>query len=550
MGDYRMKVLNILKNRAFQTDRVRKISSLILIVLLAAVSYFTFWAYSSPTEASEETVLFDYALNGEFSHQVYTDPNKIKTDTDESKTIYFMKLVQGTDVTYRYRFVTDKPASAITERVKINALLQNAGMWQYEINLVPEKQMEGDFSLDFPLPVEEFNEVFNQIGEELGLINAIPSLIIRANVHTVAETDRGTIDSHFVQDTTVKWTATTMEWENNPSVSARGLHNGVRYEHQGMFDYAIKMGPSILYGAPQTIEISTPPPEPVVAIPNSNSYPVSKIDAIDMTYSFSLDEADNFDKVISEVAIGATLKNQDYWSQSFTLLPERTIESGKFSLTFPLNIKEFNDVIETQQKERRVLADSHDLIIKADVHTTAVGIHSDIDERFSQTLNMVVSPQTIGFPTDTEQTRNGSVTAMIIIPRHNVEIARSLVPAIFIILVFVLLYIVFNLVAVKPVVPTPDKIEYLLAKKKYSNLIVDIRKVPSHTRDETVIEVSSLDGIIKNADNLLKSVLHKEDLDKHSYWVLDGTTRYEYISSNGKLKDIARILGKVKSSQE
>ena len=545
-----MKVLNILKNRAFQTDRVRKISSLILIVLLAAVSYFTFWAYSSPTEASEETVLFDYALNGEFSHQVYTDPNKIKTDTDESKTIYFMKLVQGTDVTYRYRFVTDKPASAITERVKINAILQNAGMWQYEINLVPEKQMEGDFSLDFPLPVEEFNEVFNQIGEELGLINAIPSLIIRANVHTVAETDRGTIDSHFVQDTTVKWTATTMEWESNPSVSARGLHNGVRYEHQGMFDYAIKMGPSILYGAPQTIEISTPPPEPVVAIPNSNSYPVSKIDAIDMTYSFSLDEADNFDKVISEVAIGATLKNQDYWSQSFTLLPERTIESGKFSLTFPLNIKEFNDVIETQQKERRVLADSHDLIIKADVHTTAVGIHSDIDERFSQTLNMVVSPQTIGFPTDTEQTRNGSVTAMIIIPRHNVEIARSLVPAIFIILVFVLLYIVFNLVAVKPVVPTPDKIEYLLAKKKYSNLIVDIRKVPSHTRDETVIEVSSLDGIIKNADNLLKSVLHKEDPDKHSYWVLDGTTRYEYISSNGKLKDIARILGKVKSSQE
>jgi len=544
------RVLNIFKNRAFQQRRVRTASSLILIVLLAAVSYFTLWAYTSPTEASEETVLFDYALNGEFSHQVYTDPDKIKTDTDESKTIYFMKLIQGTDVTYRYRFVTDNPASAVTERVKVSALLQNAGMWQYEINLVPEKQMEGDFSLDFPLPIEEFNEVFNQIGEELGLINAIPSLIIRANVHTVAETAQGTIDSYFVQDTTVKWTATTMEWESNPSKSDRGLHNGVRYEHQGMFDYAVNMGPSILYGAPLTIEVNTPPPEPVVAIPNSNSYPVSKIDGIDMTYSFSLDEADNFDEVVSEVVIAATLKNQGYWSESFTLLPARTIKSGKFSLAFPLNIQEFYDVIETQQKERRVLADSHDLIIKADVHTKATNRQSSIDERFSQTMNMVVSPQTIGFPSDTEQTRNGSVTAMIVIPRHNVEIARSLVPAIFIILFFVVLYIVFNLVAVKPVVPGPDKMEYLIARKKYSNLIVDIKEAPAHARDETVIEVNSLDGIIKNADNLLKSVLHKEDPEKHSYWVLDGTTRYQYISSNGKLKDIARILGRVKSGQE
>jgi len=165
-------------------------------------------------------------------------------------------------------------------------------------------------------------------------------------------------------------------------------------------------------------------------------------------------------------------------------------------------------------------------------------------------MNMVVSPQTIGFPSDTEQTRNGSVTAMIVIPRHNVEIARSLVPAIFIILFFVVLYIVFNLIAVKPFVPGPDKMEYLIARKKYSNLIVDIKEAPAHARDETVIEVNSLDGIIKNADNLLKSVLHKEDPEKHSYWVLDGTTRYQYISSNGKLKDIARILGRVKSGQE
>lgn len=43
--------------------------------------------------------------------------------------------------------------------------------------------------------------------------------------------------------------------------------------------------------------------------------------------------------------------------------------------------------------------------------------------------------------------------------------------------------------------------------------------------------VSSLDDLIKVADELGKIVLHQAKEDKHTYCVIDSLTRYEYVST-------------------
>jgi hypothetical protein len=72
--------------------------------------------------------------------------------------------------------------------------------------------------------------------------------------------------------------------------------------------------------------------------------------------------------------------------------------------------------------------------------------------------------------------------------------------------------------------------EALRAKKKYKNVIVDVTELPPIKGEEAVIPFGSVDELVKAADSLLKPVLHQVVADKHIYCVIDGSTRYEYVS--------------------
>ncbi len=72
--------------------------------------------------------------------------------------------------------------------------------------------------------------------------------------------------------------------------------------------------------------------------------------------------------------------------------------------------------------------------------------------------------------------------------------------------------------------------EFLWARKKHKNAMVNVEELPEVNGGMTIIQLSSLDGLFTTADDLLKPVLHKEDTLKHTYCVVDGSTRYEYVS--------------------
>ena len=60
--------------------------------------------------------------------------------------------------------------------------------------------------------------------------------------------------------------------------------------------------------------------------------------------------------------------------------------------------------------------------------------------------------------------------------------------------------------------------------------MVDIEELPSAKPNETVIPLSSLDDLVRIADDLVKPVLHQVEEGRHIYCIVDGVVRYQYVS--------------------
>jgi hypothetical protein len=58
---------------------------------------------------------------------------------------------------------------------------------------------------------------------------------------------------------------------------------------------------------------------------------------------------------------------------------------------------------------------------------------------------------------------------------------------------------------------------------------VDVEELPGVKPSETVIPLNSLDDLVRIADDLVKPVLHQEEEGRHTYCIIDGGVRYQYV---------------------
>ena len=75
------------------------------------------------------------------------------------------------------------------------------------------------------------------------------------------------------------------------------------------------------------------------------------------------------------------------------------------------------------------------------------------------------------------------------------------------------------------------------AKRKHGDVIADVGELPKAKAMETVVPVDSIEELLKVADALLKPVLHRTEVDKHTYCIIDGQTRYCYIKDGRHPRD-------------
>ncbi|GAI76344.1 unnamed protein product, partial [marine sediment metagenome] len=157
-------------------------------------------------------------------------------------------------------------------------------------------------------------------------------------------------------------------------------------------------------------------------------------------------------------------------------------------------------------------------------------------EEFSQTLSTVLGSNILEWEGELVGSKPGAIETSRIIPNPNKFVGfsiiqiRSLSASVIGIIFALLVYLIVLKIWFKPETLSRIEEEVLRARKKHNDVIVDIEELPEAKVTEMVVQLSSLDELIKAADGLLKPVLHKAEAHKHIYCVIDGLTRYEYIS--------------------
>jgi len=504
----------------------RIISLVLVALLLLGSAYAIWWAFSIPTETAEQATLVSYQQEGEFDHQVYAQPGTLSTTGGTE--VFYTNLIESMDVEFSYNFVPQEPVTQISHEVEISAVLENEGYWRYEDNLVPKTERTGNFTLIFPLEATQFKDVISDIVTELGTISygsISPYVTLKATVHTVAQTEFGWIEDDFVQSVRVKLTQDIVEWDKDLALWQLGSYQGMQYEHQGIFNYTIKLKPNILFG-PLTIKSNTPPPGPPIAMSHSETYSKADIYSMEATFSYQFESDPSPSQVLETIEVTGTLQDPGTWSETLVLVP-RTDKSGSISITFPLDLNSLYEIIDAKQQELGVLAASHELVLTAAVDAVAQTDGGPVEEFFHQSFTMSFAPNAVGWADQTTMTRPGSITETTT-SANSVWPARGGALAALLLLMPVGAYVTFRYVKNKPIPPNATEAEVRRARRKHKDIIVDVVGLPEAKAEDTIIRLDSFDELIKGADALLKPVLHKAEGQKHTYCVIDGSTRYEY----------------------
>lgn len=511
---------------------MRKIAlPVVTVVLFLGAVIGVVAGYSVPAEKEEHVTYLTYEMEGTFDHEAY---KKSQPEKDIPNPRYFTNIIDSVEVFYSYWFLPEEPVSRVTEEVAISALVSCPSTWgEMEVELVPRTEIEGDFIIRFPLDTTEFLQLSDNITEELGAAKCSPDIILKATVHTVALTADGVLEDNFVQTARVKLTERTLEWDKDLALTEIGYTEGLKYEHRGNFSYAVKLKPNILFGA-ITLEPDIPPSGEPVALKPGKPYDSETIDHIEGTFAYAFSGSEELSQAVNEVEITGTVGEVGGWHKAFTLVPESQ-ETGDFSVNFPLYVPFFYAVIESVEEDTGATVSSHELIITANVHTLAQSEFGPVDETFNQNLTVILRPDEVVWPEVEPATKSGTIDETLIVPNPTAGIARRLSLGVLGMMAVALLYTVWRYWESKRRRISRIEADALQVTDKYRNLVVDVKKLPTPVwNGEVTVEIGSLDELIKTADSLLKPILRLAEAERHIYCVIDGVTRYRYVSLSGE----------------
>jgi hypothetical protein len=207
-------------------------------------------------------------------------------------------------------------------------------------------------------------------------------------------------------------------------------------------------------------------------------------------------------------------------------VPE-TNKVGNFTISFPIDIEYFTMVIDAIGQETGVRGSSPNIVIKADVYTVAHTDLGTINEVYTQTLSGKLEANTLSFDKVLSGSKLGSIGA----PVSESSGGGSRAPWIIglVIALLALGYFGWSQTQLRVAPVSVGESEAARARKKYRQMMVDVEELPWAKPTETVIPLNSLDDLVRIADDLVKPVLHQVNEGQHTYCVIDGAIRYQYI---------------------
>jgi hypothetical protein len=521
-----------------------KISLPIISCVFLIISLFgVYKAYSLPTERTviEDVTLLDYQHQGTFDYLAYVKPSYLygpeppQTSSPLPEVMkYPIDIIDHINVTFNYSFAPDEPVSSISEEVEIRAVVRDPGVkGDEEIILVPKATKTGEFTVTFPLKFSD-----NVTDNYINLSDNISGkeIIITAYVYAaIGGTEVGPLFESFTQNLPIRAKGPIIEMEGELNHTSSGHLDNLDYEQRGTFDYEVYIKPlsssdSVFLKPPS---VSTPAPVALTTLNSDNIIMSNLLDGMDVTFSYQINSSKAIKQLDETVVIDAILESPDKWAKTFELVPI-TNNSGDYTVTFPLDLKEYITLFDTIQKETGSSASARNLTIKAIVHVMADTDYGPINTDFIQSITTDLTADTLAWSSNLTKFEPGSIKTTKAAPqiekylRLPVSQSRVLFTVIAGIIFAVFIFSLFWYLRPGQGKLTAIDKQALQAQKKYKKFIIEAKELPVVKPGETVILLNSLDDLIKTAEGLLKPLLHKAEGQKHIYCVFDAETRYEY----------------------
>jgi len=540
--------------KAFARSRGTRIACFAVAGALLAASGVGLW-YSLSAPSAVEVPQVSYQHNGQFDYLVYLKPSTLygefiphqneeieeveEVEEAEEKVplVFFRDIMNDMQMAFSYKFDCSEATASVTNDVVVTITAENPGMWRKEVRKWEESHRAKEFRVAFPLQLESLDKVVDDIEDDIGITTSTREFIIKAVVHTTAETRQGgIIEDDFSHEVTAVLKEKTLELEGDLKGKDEECQEEISYEEEGWFDYEVYLKYNKLYKE----GVLRSEPLPVAEVPERPPGPSSPrqtlgpglvyfpriIDSIEASFSYRFDCDETVKEQWEEVEVSAIIEDPDKWSKSLVLVP-KTKKTGDFTISFPIDLDYFTEVSDAIAKETGA-GGARNFNIEAAVHITAETDWGTIDEVYTQTLEAKLEGNILTFGEELSQSQPGSM-GVVSVPADSK--ARKLkMPSLagLVVALVALGFLGWKQAQLKGVGISVEA-EAVRAKKKHKQVIVDIRELPSAKSNETVIPISSVDDLARIADDLVKPVLHQVEEGKHIYCTIDGAVRYQYV---------------------
>lgn len=296
------------------------------------------------------------------------------------------------------------------------------------------------------------------------------------------------------------------------------------YEHIGGYNYTAELGPNVLYNK-------------TTLRPGEGRLYTEMVQnlSIAFQYIFTCDHRAN---VTCNYSVGMDLESASNWTKHFAIAPWRTMKStgnANYSVSAQVNLTWFKELIDVIGKETGATATEYILKITPRTHITADTDFGPIDEWFLPTMEVRFSYRTLEGDyisiEGLEHWKPGKIGRTEVVQQEGSPVRRYASYAAFATSLTALLLTIRALVRMRR--PEKPPVEDMI--KPYREIIAGVSGKPSYRRNRTVIEMRSLDDLVKVSDELRKPILLEEkpasspeEKPTHLFYVLDGLVRYEY----------------------
>lgn len=212
----------------------KQIGKKIRIALLGALSilffaslYGLYHVYKKPVEVENSVPLYSYQHKAELKYTVQLKPNSIYQETMQGPDrTYFSKLVDYFNVYFSYNYTGDSDAS-IKGAYEIIAVIDAPEMWRKTFVLVPFSEMTASgnslsINKEFPVALNQYNELLKQVNEEIGVAAREPKLNIQANVYLKAVAGDNAVKEDLTPVMSIPLTTGDFKVGGEPSVEKEG----------------------------------------------------------------------------------------------------------------------------------------------------------------------------------------------------------------------------------------------------------------------------------------------------------------------------------------